>query len=457
MRGADEILLGDASAALVRRLGELAGQRSLDEAFAAWLLPTENIGLDLKAAAGEAATRTGAARTYQDVAVLGFHADTGLIEDAEVGALENGLQWLSGRPSLVNETPTGVSVDAVAVLGVALGARFLGDHDASKLITEWMAKFIHKSYEMRDVEGWHKCLFAAAQRAAKVIPELPIPDDASVADIRVALTGRGLLLRREGAESEKEAQRALLNLKGRGIADAELPRAALSLAAYNLLSNASTATALESSTPDGTQKMQAESKKIKILFLAAAPLDKVRLRLDEEAREIDAKLRQAAFREKFLLEQQWAVRIADLQGHLMRYQPDIVHFSGHGSGANEIILENNNGNSQPVPPRALSGLFSTLKDNIRCVVLNACFSEAQATAIAQHIDCVVGMSKAIKDRSAVSFAAAFYQALAYGRSVQDAYDLGCNQIHMENLNQEDVPRLLAPNADPRNILFVTRS
>lgn len=457
MRGANEIILTDACASLVRRLSELAGQHSLDEAFAAWLLPTENIGLDLKSAASEAMNHTGAARAYQDVAILGFHADTGMIEDAEVDALDSGLQWLAGRPSLVNETPTGVSVDAVAVLGVALGARFLGERETSKQVAEWMTNFILESYEMRGVESWHKCLFAAAQRAAKATPELTVPDDAAAADVRVVLSARGLLEKKDGAEREREEQQALRNLKRRSGAEPELTRAALSLAAYNIISNASALTLSPSTTTNDSQIMQMESKKIKILFLAADPINEVRLRLGEEVREIDAKLQQAAFRDKFVLEQQWAVRVSDLQGHLMRHQPDIVHFSGHGSGASEIILEDNNGNSQPVPVRALSSLFSTLKDNIRCVVLNACFSKAQAEAIAQHIGCVVGMSKAVKDLSAISFAAAFYQALAYGRSVRDAYDLGCIQIDMENLNQADVPQLLTPNVDPHSVVFVNRS
>ncbi len=41
-----------------------------------------------------------------------------------------------------------------------------------------------------------------------------------------------------------------------------------------------------------------------------------------------------------------------------------------------------------VPADALSSLFSLLKDDIRCVVLNACYSADQAEAIAQEIDCV---------------------------------------------------------------------
>jgi hypothetical protein len=88
-------------------------------------------------------------------------------------------------------------------------------------------------------------------------------------------------------------------------------------------------------------------------------------------------------------------------------------------------------------------------------VLNACYSEKQAQAIAQHIDCVIGMSKAIGDAAAISFAAAFYQALGYGRSVKAAFDLGCAQIDLENLDEQDTPKLLAINTDPASITFVT--
>ena len=195
-------------------------------------------------------------------------------------------------------------------------------------------------------------------------------------------------------------------------------------------------------------------RKVKVLFLAANPKGTSQLRLDEEIRSIDLALRQAEFQDKFDIQQHWAVRIADLQGYLLRHQPDIVHFSGHGSTSSEIILEDNIGNSHVVSPRALSQLFSVLKDNIRFVVLNACYSEAQAQAIAKHIDCVIGMSNAIGDRAAISFAAAFYQALGYGRTVKAAFDLGCVQIDLENLNEQDIPKLLAINSDPESITFV---
>jgi hypothetical protein len=195
-------------------------------------------------------------------------------------------------------------------------------------------------------------------------------------------------------------------------------------------------------------------KPIRILFLASNPRDTTPSRLEKEMRAIDEAIRQAEFRDKFDIRQQWAVRIRDLQRHLLRHEPEIVHFSGYGSDSGEIVLENDRGNSQAVPIPALSKLFALLKGNIRCVVLNACYSEAQAQAIAQHIDCVIGMSKAIGDTAAIHFAAAFYHALGYGRDVRNAFDLGCVQIDLYNLGEEDTPKLLAINSNPEKLVLV---
>lgn len=192
---------------------------------------------------------------------------------------------------------------------------------------------------------------------------------------------------------------------------------------------------------------------IKILFLASNPSNAARLRLDEEVRVVDRSLRAGRFRDRFDLIQHWAVRASDLQEILLRHEPDIVHFSGHGTTAGQIVLHDDYGRSQVAPPAALSNLFSFFASTIRCVVLNACYTAEQALAIARHIDCVVGMSAALNDRSAESFAGAFYQALAYGKSVQTAFDLGCNQIELVNLPEPDVPKLLALRGNAGQLAF----
>jgi hypothetical protein len=163
---------------------------------------------------------------------------------------------------------------------------------------------------------------------------------------------------------------------------------------------------------------------VKILFLAANPTGTTQLALDEEIRAIDAKIRGAEHRDRLDLKSHWAVRLDDLSGILLRHKPQVVHFSGHGAKTGAIALVGSNGQAKEVPPKALAGLFRVLKDNVRVVVLNACYSETQAKSIVKEIDCAVGMSDPIDDDHAIAFAAEFYQALAFGRTVQEAFDLG---------------------------------
>jgi tetratricopeptide (TPR) repeat protein len=74
-----------------------------------------------------------------------------------------------------------------------------------------------------------------------------------------------------------------------------------------------------------------------------------------------------------------------------------------------------------------------LKGDVRVVVLNACYSAAQARGIVQSIDCAVGIKGEIGDEASIAFSAEFYQALAYGRSVQQAFDLGVARLCSEGI------------------------
>lgn len=198
----------------------------------------------------------------------------------------------------------------------------------------------------------------------------------------------------------------------------------------------------------------APARRIRVLFLAANPMDTGRLRLDEEVRSIDQALREADFRNNFEVEVQLAVRSADLARALLRFKPDIVHFSGHGTTSSEIVLEGPQGAGRAVPRDALGQLFFALRDNIRCVVLNACYSVEQAEAIAQHIDCVVGMTQAVGDDAAIRFAGAFYRALGYGKSIETAFRLGTIEVGLEGLPDADTPQLVAERVNPAEVVLV---
>jgi AAA-like domain/CHAT domain len=180
----------------------------------------------------------------------------------------------------------------------------------------------------------------------------------------------------------------------------------------------------------------------KILILAANPKNSVPLRLDEEVREIDEGLKRAQMRDRFELEQKWAVRPRDVQRAILEFAPQIVHFSGHGVGEGGLALEDELGQAKLVSTGALAGLFELFADQVECVLLNACYSVLQAEAIALHIPYVIGMNQAVGDAAAREFAVGFYDALGAGRSIEFAYKFACNSIRMAGIGEDLTPVLL---------------
>ncbi|MBK6948613.1 MAG: CHAT domain-containing protein [Haliscomenobacter sp.] len=179
----------------------------------------------------------------------------------------------------------------------------------------------------------------------------------------------------------------------------------------------------------------------KILFLGANPEETTHLRIDREARDIEEGLKLALQRDRFEMETKWAVRVKDLRRAVMEELPQIVHFSGHGAGEEGLVLENESGESQLVNSVALGNLFSLFADQVECVLLNACYSEAQANEIVRHIPYVIGMNKAVPDKTAIEFAVAFYDALGSGKDYEFAYRYGCTAVELEGLSGSLIPVL----------------
>ncbi len=194
--------------------------------------------------------------------------------------------------------------------------------------------------------------------------------------------------------------------------------------------------------------------KIKALFLAANPRSTNRLAIDEEMHAIEQKLRAAEHRDALVFQSAWAVRPDDLLQLLNQHQPHVVHFSGHGSGEG-LSLAGDDGRDRLVTTRALKALFTTLKDNIRLVVLNACYSREQAQALVESIDCVIGMKESIHDDAATAFASSFYRAIGFGRSIQEAFEQGITSLLLEGIPEEDIPELLVKQGvDAKKVVLI---
>lgn len=178
----------------------------------------------------------------------------------------------------------------------------------------------------------------------------------------------------------------------------------------------------------------------RVLLLAANPRKTPALRLDEEVREIGDALRGAKNRDQFQLQQHSAVRPTDMRRAMLEFEPHVVHFAGHGGGDNGLVLEDETGHVKFISAAALAGMFE-LAQQVECVVLNACYSEVQATAIAQFIPYVMGMKQAVGDRAAIEFARGVYDALGAGRSFERAFKEGCLSIRMAGIEAYLTPIL----------------
>jgi hypothetical protein len=210
-----------------------------------------------------------------------------------------------------------------------------------------------------------------------------------------------------------------------------------------------------------------QSALVKILFIAANPTDIVAfdpkgapvvhkpLGLDHEFRAIQQKLRASEHRDLFQLVSRWAARPDDLLQAFNEERPQIVHFSGHGTDTNELVLLDDRGNAKIVSKNAIESLFKTMKDQIRLVVLNACFSKEQAAVITKHIDSAIGMKIAIGDEAAITFAAAFYRAIGFGHSVKDSFEQGLTALKLEGIAEDKTPILMSrKGTNPQMITLI---
>jgi serine phosphatase RsbU (regulator of sigma subunit) len=232
-------------------------------------------------------------------------------------------------------------------------------------------------------------------------------------------------------------------------------------------------------------------EKMKVLLFAANPRGTAPLDLPREFREIDEEVQRGEFRDAVELILVPGTRPVDLLRRLNENQPQVVHFSSHGN-PDEIILESGEdedeasssrgpslrsaderdmkkvrpdevqsagsdpGKHQVVSKSALANVIRSCNEgNLRLVVLNACNTRSQAEALTEVADCVVSMNRTITDRAAIKFAASFYGALAFGRSVRRAFDQGIARLSAEGTTESETPELLVrAGVDASRIVLV---
>ncbi|MCP4438576.1 MAG: CHAT domain-containing protein [Aureispira sp.] len=175
-----------------------------------------------------------------------------------------------------------------------------------------------------------------------------------------------------------------------------------------------------------------------VLLMTSNPEETTKLKLNKEITMVQEALMSGTEREQFLIQPILDINKRRLQQVLLYHQPQIVHFSGHGTGRAGLIFSGDAGDAEFVTGKQLADLFSQFK-GISCVLLNACFSQEQAEVLAQYIPNVIGTNNAIDDTLATVFAQGFYQALFSGGSYQSAFDQAMAHVGLHSFPEGGRP------------------
>jgi hypothetical protein len=362
------------------------------------------------------------------LAAIGFAAGVGELDAAPRPSLEAALHMILKRKPHTFER-SGFADDPLCAAGLAVLARAIGLSEPLRVIAKAAEELATVSATTALV------LVCSGTKSPTASPTGTSAGDLAAAILctRIDQDLAGILFpSRSGAAAEDQLVHELCRgsfTLGRGF-EAMLVLAALELGYSG------------DRTREVPSMGTAPSVKRTILFLAANPSNSERLALDEEARAIETKLRASEYRDAIQFRTRWAVRADDLLQALNEDRPTVVHFSGHGAGATGIVFHDEAAGDRLVAGHALRRLFTAMKDDIRVVVLNACYSVEQARAIASVIDVVVGMADSVGDDAARTFSAAFYRALGFGRTVKNAFEQGLAAIVLEGFDDADVPVLL---------------
>lgn len=186
-------------------------------------------------------------------------------------------------------------------------------------------------------------------------------------------------------------------------------------------------------------------EKIIVTFFAADPAEgsQKRLLLDEEVRSIEARLRASEYRDSVKLESRWAVRAPDILQAINELEPTIVHFSGHGSEQDELVLLDSQGRAKLVPMEGVVAAMALAAESVRLIFFNTCHSYRQAQACAEKVGVAVGMATSIGDRAAIIFSSQFYSAIGFGKSVKTAFDQAKALLMLEGIAEDSTPKLYA--------------
>ncbi|MNU64048.1 CHAT domain protein [compost metagenome] len=206
------------------------------------------------------------------------------------------------------------------------------------------------------------------------------------------------------------------------------------------------------------ERLKALPEKITVVFFAADPGcdSTTKLGLDEEARLIGERIRASEHRDVLVFHTRWAVRPRDVLQAINELQPTVVHFSGHGTRADTLVLQDDQGNEKHVTKEAIVSAMALGAESVKLVFFNTCFSFNQAQGCLHHVPATIGMNRDVGDLPARVFSAQFYSAIGFGLSITKAFEQAKALVAMETPGEESIPELYVQEGLTEEMLTLVR-
>jgi hypothetical protein len=168
---------------------------------------------------------------------------------------------------------------------------------------------------------------------------------------------------------------------------------------------------------------------ITVLGLFSDPGRRSKIRIDRESRLLTEIADGGGIRVTL----RHAVRVSDLSRALLRDRPRVLHFGGHGWPGGKLVLENDAGGAVLVGADKLAKVIAaTMAAPLDAVVLNSCYTAADAESFRGATAAVAGSVNAIGDGCALAFVRGFYTGIALGQPVPKAFATGSAEMGLRD-------------------------
>lgn len=168
------------------------------------------------------------------------------------------------------------------------------------------------------------------------------------------------------------------------------------------------------------------------------------MRLDDELNSIKETLTDRKCCTSFNFIRKDDLKLRELPDLILKYRPQVIHFSGHGDYKGVYLLDEN-GEKLLVPFQSLNRLFENRElfamFNVDLLFLNSCYSD-EANAIKHLARNIIGVSGNISDNSAIELSTNFYKALCQEFNIKKAYEYALSCMELFNVPDIDRPILI---------------